>query len=98
MLSSIDLLHKNSKVLIICLYHDVFILHVVCIVITLPLFKLWSLLIGRIWVDNNWRINIGARNCGGEPRIKTKGGTEGQQNCFGMIFLAFLVDRELIFT
>jgi hypothetical protein len=98
MLSSIDLLHKNSKVLIICLYHDVFILHVVCIVVTLPLFKLWSLLIGRIWVDNNWRINIGARNCGGEPRIKTEGGTEAQQNCFGMIFLAFLVDRELIFT
>jgi hypothetical protein len=87
MLSCINFLSFNriSKALIVCLYNDVFIFHVVCIAVTLHLFKLWSLLTGRIWLGNNWRVNMDARNCGEEPGVKTKGGTEGHQNSRGMI-------------
>lgn len=38
---------------------------------------------------------MGTRNCSEEPGVKTESGTEGQQNCAGMLFFALY--RELFF-
>ena len=46
--------------------------------------------IGRIRLGNNRCFNMGARGRGEQPRIKTEGGVEGQQNCAGLYFHSFL--------
>lgn len=44
----------------------------------------WGKIIGRIWLGVNRCINMDTRDPCCQPRIKTEGGIEGQENYVGM--------------
>lgn len=45
--------------------------------------NLWSLSLGRNWLDYNWCIYMGARRDGEKPGFKAEGGIEAHQNSIG---------------